>query len=420
MVSKKLTNRTFALFWILHKFQIEEHRSPSTDGWDVWCSSQKKLTLLVPHLMCMDLVLRNRNGTISKPTSRVFCSEKRERRTYNVAGNLLDGGHQSSLNRFITKHRWNLRQFNALRLRECLHDRKGGILSLDDTLIEKIGKTMSGVGFLYDSSKKKNVLCHDIVSTFYRTITEQLPLYFEPYVKKEVADAAGTWFRTKMQIAMDILRQSLAQVSPAAIVFDEWYMCHELTEFINNHVLTWVSQAKTNWCIQVGEEWIGLVRYAQLLSSNAFTRVNAKVEEKRFKWFFETTVVMKNVGVVKLVVLKQRKNSRKYTFLVSNTTSLHGMEVLEYYKKRWAIEVFHRDCKQHLGLGEYQVRRLDAVVIHLHLVFFAYTLLKNVHNNPVLTAIVAGTKSVGAVCQRLKRWMLEKLKGMARSASCLA
>jgi hypothetical protein len=123
---------------------------------------------------------------------------------------------------------------------------------------------------------------------------------------------------------------------------------------------------------------------------------------------------MKNVGLVKLVVLKQRKNSRKHTFLVSNTTSLHGMQILEYYKKRWAIEVFHRDCKQHLGLGEYQVRKLDAVVIHLHLVFFAYTLLKNVHNNPVLAAILAGTKSVGAASQRLKRWMLDQLKGRAR------
>jgi hypothetical protein len=46
----------------------------------------------------------------------------------------------------------------------------------------------------------------------------QLPLYFEPYVKKEVAETTGTWFRTKIQIAVDLLRQSLAQVHPLAIV----------------------------------------------------------------------------------------------------------------------------------------------------------------------------------------------------------
>lgn len=341
----------------------------------------------------------------------LFLGEKSEKNIQDIAGNLLDGGHQCSLNRFITRHHWNPRQLNALRLRECLHTRKGGILSLDDTLIEKTGKTMMGVGYLYDSSQKKNVLCHDIVSTFYRSNTEQLPLYFEPYVKKEIAENSGLWFRTKIQIALDLLRQSLVQVTPAVIVFDEWYMSQEITDFIASRSLTWVSQAKTNRLIRIDEEWIGLTAYARTLPVEAFTRVNAEVEEKRFKWFYETSMVMKNVGTVKLVVLKQRKNSKKYTFLVSNTTSLNGMQVLEYYKKRWAIEVFHRDCKQHLGLGEYQVRKLDAVVIHLHLVFFAFTLLKNVRSNPVLAAIVAGTKSIGAACQRLKRWVFERLKG---------
>jgi hypothetical protein len=172
-----------------------------------------------------------------------------------------------------------------------------------------------------------------------------------------------------------------------------------------------VSQAKTNRCIQIGEAWIGLATYARTLPLKTFIRVNTEVDEKRFKWFYETTVVMKKVSVVKLVVLKQQKNSKKQTFLVSNTTSLSGMKILEYYKKRWAIEVFHRDCKQHLGLGEYQIRKLDCVVIHLHLVFLSYTLLKNVRSNPVFAVIVAGTKSIGAACQRLKRWVFEHLKG---------
>ena len=349
----------------------------------------------------------------------LLLGEKGEKNIQDIAGNLLDGGHQSSLNRFITRHRWDLRRLNALRLRECLHERTGGILSLDDTLIEKTGKMMDGVGYLYDHSQKKNILCHDIVTAYYRGSTEQLPLFFEPYVKKEVAEAAGAWFRTKIQIAVNLLRQSLAQVTPTAVVFDEWYMSQEVTEFISSRGLTWVSQAKSNRCIKVGEAWVGLAAYARSLPAKAFTRVNAEVDEHRFTWFCEVAVVMKNVGEVKLVVLRPRKNSRKCTFLVSNTTSLPGMVVLEYYKKRWAIEVFHRDCKQHLGLGEYQLRKLDAVVIHLHLVFLAYTLLKNVCSNPVLAAVVAGTKSIGAACQLLKRWMLERLRGRAHSVRLL-
>jgi len=164
----------------------------------------------------------------------------------------------------------------------------------------------------------------------------------------------------------------------------------------------------------MGDAWVGVNEYAKTLSHQMFKRIDAKPEEKQYKWFYETTVMMKNVGLVKMVVLKRRKNSKKCTFLVTNNVDLSGLKVLEYYKKRWCIEVFHRDCKQHLGLGEYQVRKLDAVVIHLHLVFFVYTLLKNVRSNTVFNTILSGMKSVGSVCKRLKRWMLDRLRGQKR------
>ena len=118
---------------------------------------------------------------------------------------------------------------------------------------------------------------------------------------------------------------------------------------------------------------------------------------------------MKNVGEVKLVILKERINSKKCMFLVSNDIMMDGMKIFEYYKKRWNIEVFYRDCKQHLGMGEYQVRKLDAVVIHLHLVFLAYTLLKNNCFNPVLNTILHGIKTIGSICSRLKRWVCKQL-----------
>ena len=52
------------------------------------------------------------------------------------------------------------------------------------------------------------------------------------------------------------------------------------------------------------------------------------VDEKRYKWFFEATVTMKNVGEVQLVVLRMRKNSRSFSFLASNNTKLNGLQVI--------------------------------------------------------------------------------------------
>lgn len=338
----------------------------------------------------------------------LLLGEKGEKNIEDIASNILDGKHQSSLNRFLTKRKWSTRKVNALRLKKNLHNRKGGVMALDDVLVEKSGKQMEGVGYLKDHCSGKTVLSHNMVSTFYRNGKQRVPLYSQLYFKDNVADQLDIWFKTKIQIAVDLLRLSLAQVTPEVIVFDSWYMAKDILEFISSRGLTWISKAKNNRLIFIDEKWVSLKWYAKHLSKKSFSRIDKVVDEKRYKWFFEATVTMKNVGEIKLVVLRTRKNSKSFSFLTSNNTKLNGLQVLGYYKKRWSIEVFHRDCKQHLGIGEYQARKLDAVVIHLHLVFLAYTLLKNAWCNPPLQKVLNGIKAIGSACDTLKRWMFDQ------------
>ena len=366
--------------------------------------------------------LKNYESCFSKPQWNHFntyihgllLGERGEKNIQDIADNMLDGRHQSSLNRFLTRHKWDVQQLNAIRLQQNLSHRDGGVLIVDDTIIEKSGKHMDGVGFLFDHCKGKSVRCHDIVSTHYKHRDQQVPLYFTPYVKEELAMQQDVWFKTKIQIALDLFRKSLMKVHPEVVVFDAWYMSKEIVDFLNNRSLTWISSAKSNRLIQVDDTWISVSAYAKTLSKQVFKRINKLVGEQRFKWIYETTVVMKNIGLVNLLILRQRRNSKTYTFLVSNNTSLDGLKVLEYYKKRWSIEVFYRDCKQHLGMGEYQVRGLDAVVIHLHLVFLAYTLLKNAWCNPFFNQIFKGITSIGSKCQRLKRWVFHQLMKLSK------
>ncbi len=367
--------------------------------------------------------LENYHCCFSKPQWNHFntymhgllLGERGEKNIQDIAGNMLDGRHQSSLNRFLTHHKWDVRRLNTIRLQQVLSHREGGVLIVDDTIIEKSGEHMDGVGFLFDHCKGKSVRCHDIVSTYYQHDDQQVPLYFTPYVKEELAKQQDMWFKTKIQLALDLLRRSLIQISPEAVVFDAWYMSRELIDFVSSRGLTWVSSAKSNRLIQLNDNWISLSIYAKSLSKQSFKRINKMIiDEQRFKWLFETTMVMKNIGLVKLIILRERRNSKTCTFLVTNNTGLDDLKVLEYYKKRWSIEVFHRDCKQHLGMGEYQVRGLDAVVIHLHLVFLAYTLLKNIWCNPFLQHVLKGLKAIGSRCQRLKRWVFHQLMKISK------
>ena len=355
----------------------------------------------------------------SKPQWRHFktyingliLGEKGEKNIQDIISNTLDGRSQSSLNRFLTKPRWGVRRLNNLRLKENLEGiEEGGVLILDDSFIEKTGKSMDGVGYLYDHSKKKSILCHDIVSTLYINGNRRVPLYFNPYLKKEVAEELDIWFKTRIEIAIELLKKSFLWVKPRVVVFDEWYMSKELLEFLNSYRVTWVSMAKSNRLVLQGNDtWVNLREYARGIPKSCFKRIDKELEERRYRWLYETKVVMKNVGEIKLVILKERINSRNCKFIVSNDISMEGLKVFEYYKKRWSIEVFYRDCKQYLGMGDYQVRKLDAVVIHLHLVFLAYTLLKNNCFNPIVKKILQGIKAIGSICSRLKRWVFKQL-----------
>lgn len=98
----------------------------------------------------------------------LLLGERGEKNIQDIADNELNGRHQSSVNRFLTRHKWDVHQVNTIRIQSTLSNRKGGVLIVDDTLIEKSGEHMDGVGFLFDHCKGKSIRCHDIVSTFYQ------------------------------------------------------------------------------------------------------------------------------------------------------------------------------------------------------------------------------------------------------------
>jgi len=332
---------------------------------------------------------------------------KNEKNVMDIANNSLDGRSQSSLNRFLHSKSWSVRQVENRRLNLAMRGKSGGVLSLDDTIIEKFGQHMEGAGWLYDHTSGKKVWCHNFVSTFYSNGEDSIPLSFEAYVK---SDATDGHFKTKLQLARELLEKALVYVDPEAVTFDSWFGAKELFDFLTARGQTWVTEAKINRLIQWEDEWQQVKEVFKQIPKDEYKRIDSEVEGTRFKWHKELEVTMKNVGKVKLVFLRKRKNSKTFTALITNNTDLSTSQIIQYYKKRWDIEVFYRDCKQHLGMGECQIRKLDAVVIHLHLVFLAYTLLKGIAcNSALFSHILKGTKAIGTICQRLKHWTLKQL-----------
>ena len=96
--------------------------------------------------------------------------------------------------------------------------------------------------------------------------------------------------------------------------------------------------------------------------------------------------------------------------LITNRTYWEVHRVLKTYRKRWTgTETFHRDGKQHLGMGECQLRDGLGQTRHMHLVVLAYTaLMRQVRHDRAQEWAHMRLTTIGEACRLIFRETLAK------------
>jgi Transposase DDE domain len=126
-----------------------------------------------------------------------------------------------------------------------------------------------------------------------------------------------------------------------------------------------------------------------------------------------TSGYLRYVGKVELVCSEQRHRPdgrRKY--LACNDLRATARQIVTGYRMRWAVELFHKTVKQHLGFEDVATHGFEAVMSHVHWVYCAYILL---HMAP--PGLAPGAQSIGekqralqqGLAAREKRQILQKL-----------
>jgi SRSO17 transposase len=330
---------------------------------------------------------------------------KGEKNVMDIADNALDGRSQSSVNRFLHGQAWP-EAVERHRLDAHARGRTGGVLVLDDTLIEKSGHEMEGTGYLYDHGQHRNVWCHCFVTTMYSDGDERVPLHLEPYVKEEACASSGRRFCTKNELAVELVDKALEYVHPDVVIFDSWYGSQELMRHIDSRGLNFVTESKSNRLIEDG----GKKQVRDYLAGHRHEFRRIKRPRTEYRWYHEVVSTIKGGLLVKFVIFKKQLADDGALVLMTNALDMDVQDVICSYKRRWDIEVYYRDCKQCLGMGEYQVRSIDVGVIHLLLVNLAYTLLKGIASSGLFQHIFHGANSIGTMCEALKRFAIMGLR----------
>lgn len=331
------------------------------------------------------------------------------------------GKHYDSLHHFASESYWNMEEVlkTSVSVIKHLPDQSkkfhsNGWLIIDDSLIEKFGKLMEAVSKQYDHSQNRYLkYAHCLVALVYSDEnSNRYPLNFDLWRSKQDCIEIKQSFRTKIEIAKSLIQYALDQGIPfKGVLFDSWYFCKELVDFIESYSKDWISVSKSNRNIVHQGKTVNLQEYVQTIDSTEKRGLSKYIdkEEKayRFKSIKKSMPCLKRGRQTVRILIsyeygKNKKLSKEPIFLVSNRKNLMPEKLLQIYQMRWQVETFFRDAKQHLGLEDYQMRKLKGIKSHWCLVFTSAVILELVRAKCVSKdcTINAPHLSVGELCQR--------------------
>ena len=164
--------------------------------------------------------------------------------------------------------------------------------------------------------------------------------------------------KSKIQIVREIAEELPNAPVPAYFLCDSWYACDKIISAFANKGFRTIGAIRTNRLVRCES---GKAQIGQLAPSFHLAGVTPDLVTVGKRQFFVYRLEAGLKGVPNAVVLiSYPRNafgvaSALRAFVCTNP-SLSTTTILNFYMKRWNIEVFFRQAKQKLALDKYQIR----------------------------------------------------------------
>lgn len=344
----------------------------------------------------------------------ILCLEARNIKDIN---DQLRKKNQSSLNRFLTESCWlnkKIRQKRRQLINQFIaHSKKKVVyFIIDDTVLDKTGLHIEGIGLHYSNSSKRSVRGHNLVTGICIIDDVLLPFDFFPYIKKEECEKQGIEFKTKIQLATRLIRSFVPPKGTRVIVIvDKWYCCDKVVNQAKEKGFGFLSPLKSNRIIYYQGKKYKLSDLTKAVAHAQYKEIG--IDDKRF-YLTSIEVEIPKIGKVCLVLNKEIKPDenmedligKEPNCIISTCFDWSAKKNLSVYLLRATTENFYRDSKQHLGLGQYQMRKLKGIIKHWHLVFTAYILLILIN---MKNSFKGSPNTIGEICNWTRQLFFKEL-----------
>ena len=336
----------------------------------------------------------------------------------------FSGSGKDALYNALNREDWNWRSLNLEIARKAVmrmgKSTAAKAFVLDDSINIRHGKKMPGVSSHFDHTSGKHVMGQQVLTLGLSRGEGFVPLDSELFISATKAQPLNQPFldgrstaakrysialkQTKPQMAKAMLSRALrAGIEATYLLADSWFGTKPMIRIAEDALLTPILRMKKNLMkYRLSEVKDGQVLHKDMNVAELFQ------SQVRCKWDrisglpYESKVL--DVGLnlddstdkttcwrkvrllfVRGIVEGDKVQAGKHDWAVFLTTDM-GMKpqrILELYAMRWAIEVYFKEAKQHLGFLKEQGTHYASYIASIHLTAIRFCMLsigRSIHN----------------------------------------
>jgi hypothetical protein len=234
--------------------------------------------------------------------------------------------------------------------------RKSAYLIIDDTLAEKRGEKIEGVGWYYDHAKKvyvwgqKAVLGILVVGGIRLPVEARLQLKEKDKVTmlfKRIFDSVSKYWTGRL-----------------TVLADAYYANYDLLRRIDAAGAKYIIQIRSNFAFDVdGKHW----KVSEFVKGK---RPRTKVKIGKNTYRVGDAFVFRKGKPYRLVYSRNKRGN--WRFYLTNDGTSDAARVLLDYSVRWEIETFIKDVKGNLGFAKCHLRKEESILKFWRMIFLAY------------------------------------------------
>lgn len=305
----------------------------------------------------------------------------------------IQGCHESQISRFINRSDATLVAKTCLNraarrrlavLPKFVRQGKTPYCIGDATLTGRRGKRAENVG-TYNHGKSK-VRGHKITNFVMLLGEELIPIGCLAHYTPEYCRERGLDYKTEPEMIEDWINWfpssglvAKDDVKYIHFIFDCGYDVKRLQRAIRRIGSHFTMSIKSNRIVgglQV-REYFKRHRHLPWKSIRLTSGSGGKGSRRCYRTRHQARVKLKGFGLVTLVCSEVRRKSGKMSrkYLISSDHSLSARDIVDCYKKRWAIETWHKEMKQNHGYRDSRSSSFQAVEAHINFCLAAYAIL---------------------------------------------